>query len=256
MHIRFSFAAQFFEANLSKGIDLSIPLLAGDAGVNCFWAPPVEYSPVEMDGFIGSTARGGIVNFYNVRFNPHGNGTHTECVGHIAEHMHKLNDCLRTAHFPAMLLSIYPEKRPDGDRVITKALLADALDGRQMPPACVLRTLPNHSEKKQMHYTNTNPAYLEAAAAEWLADLGVEHLLLDLPSVDRERDGGKLEAHHAFWRYPAQTRLHCTITELIFVPDDAPDGLYLLNIQTAAFDLDASPSRPVLYAAWPVDSQV
>jgi kynurenine formamidase len=155
-----------------------------------------------------------------------------------------------------MLLSIYPEKRPDGDRVITKALLADALDGRQMPPACVLRTLPNHSEKKQMHYTNTNPAYLEAAAAEWLADLGVEHLLLDLPSVDRERDGGKLEAHHAFWRYPAQTRLHCTITELIFVPDDAPDGLYLLNIQTAAFDLDASPSRPVLYAAWPVDSQV
>ena len=42
-------------------------------------------------------------------------------------------------------------------------------------------------------------------------------------------------------------RLDCTITELIYVPDDIPDGLYLLNLQIASFEIDVSPSKPVLY---------
>ena len=55
-------------------------------------------------------------------------------------------------------------------------------------------------------------------------------------------------AHHAFWRYPRQTRTQCTITELIYVPESIPDGLYLLNLQTASLMVDVSPSKPVLYA--------
>jgi hypothetical protein len=31
------------------------------------------------------------------------------------------------------------------------------------------------------------------------------------------------------------------------VPDDIVDGIYLLEIQMAPFENDASPSRPVLY---------
>jgi hypothetical protein len=38
-----------------------------------------------------------------------------------------------------------------------------------------------------------------------------------------------------------------TITELIFVPNEVKDGPYLLNLQTAAFENDATPSRPVIY---------
>ena len=75
-----------------------------------------------------------------------------------------------------------------------------------------------------------------------------QHLLLDLPSVDREEDAGQLLAHHAFWQYPAQPRREATITELIFVPNEIADGLYLLNIQITSLELDASPSKPVLYA--------
>ena len=52
--------------------------------------------------------------------------------------------------------------------------------------------------------------------------------LVDLPSVDREVDGGRLEAHHAFWGLPDNPRHHCTITELVYVPSNAPDGMYLL----------------------------
>ena len=44
--------------------------------------------PYETDeGFTGSVAEGGSVNFRNIAFNPHGNGTHTECLGHITEHV-------------------------------------------------------------------------------------------------------------------------------------------------------------------------
>jgi hypothetical protein len=42
-------------------------------------------------------------------------------------------------------------------------------------------------------------------------------------------------------------RPRATITELIYVPAEVNDGLYLLNLQVAPFVADAAPSRPVLY---------
>jgi arylformamidase len=116
-----------------------------------------------------------------------------------------------------------------------------------MPEALILRTLPNDTAKQKRHYSGTNPTYLEPALAQYLAEHQIHHLLLDLPSVDREEDGGALLAHHAFWQYPHATRREATITELIFVPDEVTDGLYLLNLQVTSLVLDASPSKPVLY---------
>ena len=84
-------------------------------------------------------------------------------------------------------------------------------------------------------------------AAQLLVDKGVDHLLIDLPSVDRERDAGALLAHKAFWNYKGPLRKKATITEFIFVPNTIEDGTYFLNIQLAPFENDASPSRPVLY---------
>ena len=81
-----------------------------------------------------------------------------------------------------------------------------------------------------------------------MVDKGIEHLLIDLPSVDREEDGGLLAGHKAFWKLPAPGgREHCTITEMIYVDPSISDGLYLLNIQTPSMTLDACPSRPVLF---------
>jgi hypothetical protein len=88
---------------------------------------------------------------------------------------------------------------------------------------------------------------LDQHAATFLRVLGVNHLLIDTPSVDREEDGGELLAHHAFWNVPDEPRYRATITELIYVPDEIEDGPYILNIQMAPFENDASPSRPVLY---------
>jgi hypothetical protein len=68
-----------------------------------------------------------------------------------------------------------------------------------------------------------------------------------MPSIDKEVDGGVLAAHHEFWNYPSQARSHKTITEFIYVPNEVDDGTYLLNLQIASFENDASPSKPVIY---------
>jgi hypothetical protein len=88
---------------------------------------------------------------------------------------------------------------------------------------------------------------LDVGLAEKLMQHNIKHLLLDLPSVDREEDAGKLAAHKTFWNYPLNPRLDATITELIFVPNHISDGDYLLNLMVSAFDSDAVPSKPVIY---------
>ncbi|MCO5267489.1 MAG: cyclase family protein [Brumimicrobium sp.] len=131
---------------------------------------------------------------------------------------------------------------------INNLQLKIAFDCDKTTKALIIRTLPNSTEKLTVDYSSTNPPYMDVQCIDVLNEAGVEHLLLDLPSVDRESDNGVLAMHHAFWQVPENPQFHKTITELIFVPNEVPDGNYLLSLQVAPFENDASPSRPVLYA--------
>lgn len=246
MWVEFQHQNKKYQADLSQPIDISIPIREGLENVNCFYAPPVEFAPVVAGNFIGSTAQGGVVNFFNVKINPHGNGTHTECVGHIAKERFTINESLKKFHFVAQVVSLFPQKTVEGDRIILQSQLEDAL-GDEIPEAVIIRTLPNDDLKLRTNYSGANPPYLHYKAMDWLVNKGVQHLLVDLPSVDREEDEGKLLAHRAFWGYPDKVRKNCTLTELIYVRNFVKDGLYLLSIQIASFELDVSPSKPVLY---------
>ncbi|NNM16563.1 MAG: cyclase family protein [Bacteroidia bacterium] len=236
-----------FTIDLNKPIDISIPLRAGKENVNAFYAEPVRIEPFRMEGFVGSVKEGAPVNYMNIFFNPHGNGTHTECVGHISKEDFSINQSLKNFFFLSQLISVTPEIKPNGDRVISKAQLQNA-NLKTGPEAIVIRTLPNENDKLNFQYTGTNPAYLDEAATEFLVEKEYTHLLIDTPSVDREEDEGKLLSHHAWWNYPTKIRAHSTITEMIFIPNDVKDGLYFLNLQIASFENDASPSKPLLYA--------
>ncbi|RME96997.1 MAG: cyclase family protein, partial [Bacteroidetes bacterium] len=109
MEIRTKILGQTFYAKLNQPCDISIPLdFVGD-NPNCFYAPLPEVSPVVAGDFIGDTSQGGLVNFKTIQINPHGNGTHTECVGHIAQETYFLPDSLQQFHFTARLLSVYPQ---------------------------------------------------------------------------------------------------------------------------------------------------
>ncbi|AKQ47192.1 metal-dependent hydrolase [Rufibacter radiotolerans] len=252
-----TFRNRTYQFNPLQPLDISLPLAPGLDNVNCFWAEPVQIETIRVGDYVGSVALGGSTNYQRVHLTPHGNGTHTECYGHISpDPAATLDKCLNRFLFVAQLVSVTPQPQDNGDLVVMAQDVLSKLSLENLPEALVLRTLPNSLEKRTAHYSGTNPTYLEPALAEFLAANGIEHLLLDLPSVDREEDGGQLLAHHAFWQYPANTRVHATITELIFVPDAVEDGWYLLNLQVTSLVLDASPSKPVLYALRPVEGTV
>jgi len=241
-----------FTIDLSQPIDLSIVLHA--EGPRAWYAGKMRFAPVINQYFTGSVKLGGKVNFNDVFFNPHAHGTHTETLGHISRELVSIENALTRYWWIASLITLTPHLCTEandivqaGDSIITLEQVQQALSG-EMPEALVIRTTPNSDEKKSRLYSNTNFTYMHPDAAAWLAAQGVQHLLVDMPSIDREEDQGKLLAHHAFWNYPAAPRMHATITEMVFVEDTVDDGLYMLNLQVASFRNDAAPSRPVLYA--------
>ena len=240
-----------FKVDLSQPIDISIPLTADENNPIAWYIDRPVIEPVTMGDWTGRVSEGSSTNFNNIFFNPHGHGTHTECLGHITKDFFSINKALKQFFFVAEVLSVQPEAVGE-DLIITRKQL-EALLGDKKPEAVVIRTLPNEAGKRSKNYSNTNPPYLEEAAALFLREKGVKHLLIDLPSVDREQDEGKLLAHKAFWNVKdvnnlnADARHDATITELVYVPDEVADGLYLLNLQIASFENDASPSKPVLY---------
>ena len=240
-----------YQVDFSNPIDISIPLTNTDANPIAWYIDKPVIEPVKMGDWVGKVSEGSSTNFNNIFFNPHGHGTHTECLGHITKEFYSINQALKQFFFLAEVVSITPEV--DGeDLVITRGQVEKALEGKS-PGAIIIRTLPNEAIKKSKNYSNTNPPYLEEAAAAYIRECGIKHLLIDLPSVDKEKDEGKLVAHKAFWNVKdvnnlnADARHDATITEMIYVNDTVADGSYLLNLQIASFENDASPSKPILY---------
>jgi kynurenine formamidase len=248
-----------FEIDLSKPIDISIPLTNTDENPIAWYIEKPVIEPVVFGDWIGKVSEGkSSTNFNNIFFNPHGHGTHTECLGHITNDLYSINQSLKQFFFFAKLITVEPEKNGD-DFVITKNQIqkkamhiSTSLNGTI--EALIIRTLPNQAAKKSKKYSNTNPSYLSEEAAIFIRESEIKHLLIDLPSVDKEHDEGKLLAHKAFWnvkdthKVNSDARFNATITEMIFVPNEIEDGNYLLNLQIASFENDASPSKPVLYS--------
>ncbi len=233
------------EVDLSKPLDISIPLRASVENPIAWYLDKPTIEPVKDGDWVGKVSEGASVNFNTIVFNPHAHGTHTECIGHITSEFYSINETLKTFFFLGEVISIAPETQGI-DSIISENQIRTLLKGKS-PEALIIRTLPNTDSKKTKKYSNTNWAYLSEAAANYIKEIGVQHLLIDTPSVDREKDEGKLLAHKAFWNYPSKPRLEATITEFIYVQESIDDGSYLLNLQIAPFQNDASPSKPILY---------
>ncbi len=252
MKSKIKYKNEVFEIDLSKPLDISIPLSNTNKNPTAWYLDKPTIEPVVLGDWIGKVSEGkSATNFNNISFNPHAHGTHTECLGHISHQFYSINNCLKQFFFKAKLVSIMPEIFGE-DCLITANQLELLLSTKNVE-SLIIRTLPNNSEKKSRQYSHTNPPYLTEEAALLLKNRGIKHLLIDLPSVDKEQDEGKLLAHKAFWNVKNvrnvndDARFDCTITEMIYVEDAVIDGLYMLNLQIASFENDASPSKPILY---------
>ena len=247
--------------------DISIPLVFNGNQPNTYGVAHASSKAYQTDDFIGDTRKGGGCNFEQLVITPHCNGTHTECLGHITNKRFSIQEQLKDSLMPATLISVTPENavnsvdsyKPDKEKedvFISKDLLVKALLSvpKIFTKALVIRTLANDDSKKARNYMEHEPPFFSLEAMKYIVELGVEHLLIDIPSVDRSFDDGNLNAHHIFWNVEAGSHeagskiaLQKTITEMIYVDDKIEDGSYLLNLQIAPFVSDASPSRPLLY---------
>ena len=228
--------------------DLSIPLDPRGPQPNAYGVPPAGARPYSGEGFTLDVRAGGPVNCEVLQLIPHCHGTHTESVGHITADRLPVSEVPMPLFTPCAVITVTP---------LHREIHTEQVEGKPAE-ALVVRTLPNDAGKRTRKWENDATPYFTPEAMRVIRARGVEHLLVDLPSVDPLYDGGALAAHRVFWDVPPgstelpgeEARLR-TITELIFVPDEVPDGWYLLTIQTPHILSDAVPSRPLLF--FPVD---
>ena len=252
-----------YNVDFSKGIDISIPLKFNGDQPNTYGVDKAMAKPYQDGNFIGDTRKGGPCNFETYSFTPHCNGTHTECIGHITDERIDILSSLNEEIIPSTLISVTPKSTDENyipalnteDLVITKEDLELQLKdaNSEFLKGLIVRTLPNSEDKKSRDYMKEVPAFFSIEAMEYIVSLGVEHLLVDTPSVDRLLDDGHLSSHNIFWETKGKefnpNTKNKTITEMIFASENIKDGSYLLNLQIPAFFSDAAPSRPILYKA-------
>jgi arylformamidase len=253
MLISFEVGSRKYAADMARGISIAIPMRFDGPQPNFFGAPAATAEPVRSGDWQGDVRKGGSCNVYRYHLVPHCNGTHTECIGHMVEEAVSVAESLPAVPLPATLVTVTAQDMVIDATHLQAAMLRHPFTGFHR--ALVLRTLPNGDDKQSRRYAGALPcAYLGLDAAELLVRMGVEHLLLDVPSLDPAEDEGRMSAHRVFWGMPPGShrladvrRPQATVTEMVYVPDSVQDGYYLLDLQIPAFMTDAAPSRPVLY---------
>jgi arylformamidase len=253
--------------DLARPVSLALTLDFDGPQPRHFGAPRATAQPFEAPGFSGAVASGASCNCEVITLVPHCQGTHTECVGHLTRERLDAHRVVPAGPIAAVLVSVAPataavcgestDPTPGAaDLLISARAIEDAWPAAApfAPRALIIRTLPNAADKATRDYTRATPPYLSRQAAQLLVSRGIVHLVVDVPSLDRTHDEGRLTAHRIFFGLPPgsaelsrATRPEATVTEFAFVPDALPDGAYLLQLQVPALAGDAVPSRPLLY---------
>jgi hypothetical protein len=260
---------------LDRGVSLAIPVEFNGAGPRHFGAPSPTSKPWTSGSFSGSVATGASVNCSTLTLIPQCQMTHTESVAHLTREPGDAWRVVPRGLLPAVVVSVAPEAaretgestdpQPWGtDTLITQRRLRAAWPGvrpelsRFDPVAAIIRTLPNDTSKRTRDYTDLVPPYFTREAVSWLVEKRIEHLVLDVPSLDRTHDEGHLVGHRVFFGLPARShargdaaRSRATITELAFIPDEVRDGPCFLSLAVPAIGGDAVPSQPIVYPLAP-----
>ena len=242
MILRFDQLGKSLQADISRPLEIGISVRR-EHSVSSFGIAGAVYATYQDGDFRGSKSSGGPCNLETITFTPHGNSTHTECLGHISDEDYFVNDCIQDSFCTALLFTL--STRTDDARYLDfTGVNFDALKENK---ALVIRTLPNSIGKLNRDYSGKETPCIAPEDMKKIVEAGIVHLIIDLPSVDPEWDGGAMASHYIYWQYPEDPRMNASITEFAFIRDDIQDGKYLLKLNISNFESDAAPSRPVLY---------
>lgn len=213
--------------------------------VNCYYLSNPEFTYFESPQFSGNLKKGGSVNCEKISYYPHASGTHTECALHIAN----VDFTMADIEIPLLQLCQLHSITPtiiNNDLVISEKHFK-SINNTENATAILIRTLPNTNEKINKNYSDTNPPYFTKEAMSYLKSLGFQHILTDLPSIDKESDEGKLAAHKAWFLTNEIADKNRTITEFIYIKNEIADGHYYLNMQFPKMETDAVSSQILIY---------
>jgi kynurenine formamidase len=226
-----------------------------------FGAPPPRRTPLQVGEFSGDVRSGASCNCATLELVPHCHGTHTESAGHLTVDALDVAEIVPLQPLPALLLSVAVTEAAattedsdplpqHGDRLVTRAALAAQWPAvlPHAPRVLVVRS------RDPARDAGALPAYFSRQAIALLVERGIEHLVVELPSIDRSADGGVLCAHRLFFGLdPGSTELanarrpRCTITEFAQVPAAIADGPCLVQLTLPRIAGDAVPSQPLHY---------
>jgi arylformamidase len=271
MIAKLQIAGQEIRVDLDRGVSLAIAVEFGAMGPRHFGVPAPTSEPFSIGSFTGSVATGASVNCSTMTITPHCQMTHTESVAHLTREPGDAWRVVPRGLLPAVVVSVTPEDARESsessdpppwgtDSLITRRRLRAAWPMVRMaePVAAIVRTLPNETAKRSRDYTDIVPPYFTREAVAWLIEKRIEHLVLDIPSLDRTHDHGHLVGHRLFFGLPPGShsrgdaaRSRATITELAFIPDEVSDGPCVLALAVPALGGDAVPSQPIVYPLAP-----
>ena len=270
-----------FRVHGSGGVSLAKPLDFASPLVDFGAAPPTK-RPIQIGDFTGDTTQGAGCNVDELTIVPHCHGTHTETVGHIVDEDAMIASITIPSWMMAALVTVAaipagqsneqyrPPPLPDDGLITAQSLItawerlsqlvgveflkAFASTGERAIIVRVATQATAPRKQQQSKARHASPPYFSTDAIEWCNATGIQHLLIESPSIDRTEDGGLLTNHHLFWNVPAKTHsltpeswTHKTITESITIDEELADEMYLLNLQVPRLCSDAAPSNPILH---------
>jgi len=257
-----------YRVDTKNSFDISIPYNFNGEQPNFYDVDKGQLKHLQSGKIIYSVAEGAGCNVPEVSLNIHCSGTHTECAGHLLENPGDIGVILKDIIIPAVLITVKSTSFVESgesyhcdveydEQIISEKSIQNKFETwkKYQPDALIIRTFPNPDKKKYYCYTKIKPPFFSNDALRFIRGIGVNHLVVDLPSIDRMEDNGILGNHRIFWgdgvdaKGKVNTESMGTITELAFIEDNMPDGFYFLNIQLPHFVCDAAPSRPILLKA-------
>jgi len=252
------------KVDFSLGQSLAIPLDPHGDQPSFFVSDRATAEPLREGDYVGSIRAGGSCNAEVIRYVPHSHGTHTECAGHILESASTVQQSIDQQPGLARVITVSGSSPWDSDddyhqpveRLICRDEIRAQLGSGNLDEyrAVVIRSLPNDPGKISRNYSEY-PHYpvLSAQAVQWLAASKLPPLLIDMPSLDKADDQGKLANHRSWWGLDGSGDIDAafaatrSVTEMIFVPGHVEDGEYWLELQLSPIMSDACASRPVIY---------
>ena len=254
-----------YDVDTSNFLDLAIPYDFVGPQPNFYDVSPGKSTPLKFNETSYAVREGAGCNVSEIKINIHCTGTHTECVGHLLDQNSSVSECVQDILIPTVLMTVQPTSFSscqesyhmdvqENEKIISMRSLQKTYEKFQdyNPSSMIIRTLPNPEEKRYYRYSDKIPPFFTNDAISFLFSQSIQHLVVDIPSIDRMEDNGILGNHRIFWgdgkNYDTNINPNSlnTITELAYIQNEVNDGFYFLNIQLPRFKCDAAPSRPLL----------